>query len=226
MPPSSRSLLVGLLLLLPLGCGGEDEPLVGDTSFRLTQDCVDGVCTPVCEETYCDMCDHSVPPNDGGCWITGIGYVVDSNDGQHDNFGGNGMPMKAGYLRGQWEHVDHKTGDKFHGDVGYLVCRHVDEPGPDVPKTIPNQTYYGGPGQWYEPGKGWQDGFWFDVMAEDHGEPGSTDEYYFTVRRQSDNTVIYQVGGILGGGNFQVHPPNSGHPFTEGTLPSWVSLQP
>lgn len=220
-----RAVLISVLFL---GCsGGDEEPLMGDLSFRITQECTEdgATCEPVCEDTYCEICEHSDPPSEGGCWITGIGYLVDS-DGK-DNFGGNGMPMKEGYLRGEWEHVDHGTGNKFHGTIGYLVCRHVDEPGPGVPRATANQTYYGGVGRWFDAATGtWSEGYWFDVMAEDHGEPGKTDEYYFTARLMSTNTVIYATGGILGGGNFQVHPPNSGHPFTQGTLPAWVSLQP
>ena len=38
--------------------------------------------------------------------------------------------------------------------------------------------------------------------------------------------VIYTTGGPLVGGNLQIHPPNGGHPFTLGQLPTWVSLQP
>jgi len=230
---SPGALLLMPWLLLPLGCGESiDEGLLGDTSFRLTQDCEGETCTPRCEETWCEMCDEGQPPTDGGCWITGIGYL-NTSDGK-DNFGGNGMPMKAGYIRGEWEHQDHGTGDKIHGTVAYLVCRHVDEPGPGQPSGPDhnfniNQAYYGGPGRWYEPGKGWSEGYWFDVMAEDHGEPGKTDEYFFSVR-QMDATgavgpVIYQAGGVLGGGNFQIHPPNTGHPYTTGTLPQWVPLQ-
>jgi hypothetical protein len=221
-------------LLLPLGCDDStDDSLLGDLSFRITQECADQTCEPKCEDTDCEICEEGQPPSQGGCWITGIGYLKDS-DGR-DNFGGNGMPMKAGYIRGQWEHDDHGTGDKFHGTVGYLVCRHVDEPGPGVPSGSDhnfniNQAYYGGPGRWFEPEKGWQDGYWFDVMAEDHGEPGKEDEYYFTVRRRDATgavgPILYQTGGILAGGNFQVHPPNDGHPFTAGTLPQWVPLQP
>ena len=217
--------------LLLFGCGA-DEDIYAEHSFRITQECSDDgyTCEPVCEDIDCDVCEDSQPPKEGGCWITGIGYLLDG--ATRDNFGGNGMPMKQGYLRGEWEHVDHETGDKLHGRVDYLYCRHVDEPGPGVPNGPDhdfdiNQAYYGGPGRWYEPGTGWQDGYWFDVMAEDHGEPGKLDEYYFTVRR-SDNTgqIVYAAGGVLGGGNFQIHPPNAGHPFTQGQLPVWVSLQP
>lgn len=214
--------------LLVTGCGSDAQ--LGEHSFRITQECFDSTCEPVCEDIDCDVCDHSNPPSEGGCWITGIGYVID--DGTHDNFGGNGMSMKDGSIRGEWEHVDHATGVKYHGRIDYLFCRHVDEPGPGQPSGPDhlfdlNQAYYGGIGRRYEPGVGWQEGFWFDVMAEDHGEPGNTDEYYFTVRRTTDTTnALYDTGDILGGGNFQIHPPNNGHPYTRGTVPTWVSLQP
>ncbi|HEY5946512.1 MAG TPA: hypothetical protein VIV40_13515 [Kofleriaceae bacterium] len=233
--PAVTTCLLVPWLLLALGCDGEDEALLGDTSFRITQECYEegAPCDPVCEDTYCDVCDDGEPPSEGGCFITGIGFLVDA-DGK-DNFGGNGMPMKAGYIRGEWEHQDHGTGDKLHGRVGYLYCRHVDEPGPGVPSGSDhtfniNQAYYGGPGRWYEPSTGWTDGYWFDVMAEDHGEPGKADEYYFTVRPMDASgqvgAVMYATGGVLGGGNFQIHPPNDGHPSTSGSVPTWVSLQP
>ncbi len=217
------------LLLLAACSAGPDEALLGDTSFRITQTCAaDGTCDGQCEDTYCDVCNGGKPPADGGCFVTGIGHLIDS-DGS-DSFGGNGMPMKAGYIRGEWEHQDHGTGDKLHGTVAYLVCRHIDEPGPGVPKATPNQAYYGGPGRWYTPETGWQDGYWFDIMAKDHGEPGKTDEYYFAVRPMAANgtpgAIIYQTGGVLAGGNFQIHPPNDGHPFLKGTVPAWVTMQP
>lgn len=228
----SRLPLARLLLpwcLLVVACAPDDDDLEMELAFRITQECTDdGSCEPVCEDTWCDFCDEGQPPGDGGCWITGIGFLVDT--GGKDNFGGNGMPMKAGYMRGQWEHVDHATGNKLHASVSYLVCRHVDEPGPGVPNGPNhdfdiNQAYYGGQGRWFEPDVGWQDGYWFDVRAEDHGEPGKSDEYYFSVRRMSDGAVVYETGGVLGGGNFQIHPPNAGHPFTLGQLPAWVTLQ-
>jgi hypothetical protein len=228
------ALLLMTWLLLPLGCSDSaDEALLGDLGFQITQECTDSTCQPKCEDTYCDICKDGQPPTSGGCWVTGIGYLKDS-DGR-DSFGGNGMPMKAGYIRGEWEHQDHGTGDKLHGKVSYISCRQVDEPGPGQPSGPDhnfkiNQAYWGGPGRWYEPSTGWQDGYWFDIMAEDHGEPGKTDEYYFAVRHMDASgavgPVLYQTGGVLAGGNFQIHPPNDGHPTIAGTLPSWVMLQP
>lgn len=244
------------LTLAPLACGqpGGSEPtdwmsetsMRGDGAFAITTSCPpDSPCIPVCVDQTADpVCNESMPPAQGGCWITGGGFVLDE-DG-HDSYGGNGMPMKDGRIRGEWEHVDHGTGNKFHGKVKYLVCRRVDEPGPGQPSGPKkdfhdNQAYYGGEGRWFTQADGWKDGFWFDVFIEDHGEPGNKpgpgnhgskgpDEYYFAVRQlvapNQSGPVVYQVGGPIQGGNLQLHPPNNGHPFTASTLPSWVSFQP
>jgi hypothetical protein len=153
------------------------------------------------------------------------------------------MPMKDGRVRGQWQHVDHGSSRKAHGQVAYVVCRHVDEPGPGQPSGPSkmfdlNQAYFGGPARFFD--VGWQDGFWFDVFAEDHGEPGNKpgpmkhgsagpDHYQFTLRKlvgvNQSGPIVYQTKGEFVGGNFQIHPSNNGHPFKGGTLPSWVTFQ-
>ena len=57
------------------------------------------------------------------------------------------MTMKDGDVRGEWNHVDHLTGDHFHGDVVWLECAHIDSyGGPDVPKAEPNYGEFGGVG--------------------------------------------------------------------------------
>jgi hypothetical protein len=203
-------------------------------------------CTPSCQNMgNNDVCGGSLPPGQGGCWVTGGGYIVDA-DG-HDSFGGNAMPMKSGSVRGEWEENDHGTGNKSHGKVQYIVCRNVpNEPGPGQPSGPShhfdiNQAYFGGPARWFS-NNGWQDGFWFDVMVEDHGEPGNThaasnghgsgvpDFYHFTIRQMMGNNqsgpIVYDTSGDLVGGNIQIHPPNNGHPYNGGTLPPWVSYQP
>jgi hypothetical protein len=203
------------------------------------------VCAPGSHPAPCGACvsddapptEDCTPPETGGCWVTGGGFIVDA-DG-NDNFGGNGMPMKDGRIRGEWNHVDHGTGDHAHGEVQYLVCRDVtNEPGPGQPGgkkgLTSNQVYFGGPARWQIAGA-WNDGYWFDVMAEDHGSKGQSslsDYYHFTIRLQADpmkavsGTVVYDTEGPLVGGKIQLHPPNGGHPFTASSLPSWVALQP
>jgi hypothetical protein len=150
--------------------------------------------------------------------------------------------MKDGTIRGEWENVDHGTGNTLHGQVQYLVCRHVNEPGPGQPSGpshnfTMNQAYFGGPADF----AGMSSGYWFDVMVEDHGEPGNQpgpgnhgsggpDFYHVTIRKMMganmSGPVVYDAAGDLSGGNIQIHPPNNGHPFTASALPPWVSLQP
>ena len=203
-----------------------------------------GACVPDGESSDC------VPPSSGGCWVTGGGFIVGPNvttgaaaDG-HDNFGGNAKPMKDGRIQGHWNHVDHGTGNHAKGRPEYIVCRHVDEPGPGQPGGkkgfTMNQVYFGGPAEWRS-NETWASGYWFDVVAKDHGEPGSKphpknggmpDTYHFTLRLMDDpenqvsGAIVYETNGELEGGNIQMHPPNNGHPYTPMALPSWVSYEP
>ncbi len=204
------------------------------------------VCLPGTHPSACGACvpdgtttEDCKPPTEGGCWVTGGGFVVDA-DGK-DSFGGNGMPMKSGTIRGEWEHQDHGTKSKAHGKVKYLVCRHVAGPGPGNPggknKGFDiNQVYFGGEARFFT-GGAWADGYWFDVVAEDHGEPGNisahkgtADHYHLTLRKvtgaNQSGTVVYETKGDLVGGNIQIHPANNGHPYTPSALPAWVSLEP
>jgi hypothetical protein len=162
----------------------------------------------------------------------------------HDNFGGNAKPMKDGRVQGHWNHVDHGTGNHAKGKPEYIVCRHVDEPGPGQPGGkkgfTMNQVYFGGPADWRS-NDVWESGYWFDVVAKDHGEPGSVpkakngfmvDTYHFTIRKMDDpakqvsGATVYETKGGLEGGNVQMHPPNAGHPYTPMSLPGWVSYEP
>jgi hypothetical protein len=132
------------------------------------------------------------------------------------------------------------------GKPEYIVCRHVDEPGPGQPGGkkgfTMNQVYFGGHADWRVGADGtWQSGYWFDVVAKDHGEPGSVpkakngfmpDTYHFTLRKMDDPAAkvsgakVYETHGTLEGGNIQLHPPNTGHPYTPMSLPGWVAFEP
>lgn len=141
--------------------------------------------------------------------------------------------------------MDHGTGNHAEGRPEYIMCRHVDEPGPGQPGgkkgLTANQVYFGGHAQW-RTADVWNDGYWFDVVAKDHGEPGSTtaaskkgmmaDTYHFTIRKIDDpakaasGVIVYETRGDLNGGNIQMHPSNNGHPAVNSPLPAWVSLEP
>jgi hypothetical protein len=183
--------------------------------------------------------------------VTGGGFIIAASltpaapaDG-HDNFGGNAKPMKDGSIKGHWNHVDHGTGNHALGRPEYIYCRHVDEPGPGQPGgkkgLTANQVYFGGHAR-FRVNDQWADGYWFDVVAKDHGEPGSVpkpsknggmvDTYHFSIRKIVDpqnlqsGTLVYETKGDLVGGNIQIHPPNNGHPAVQSALPPWVALEP
>jgi hypothetical protein len=215
-------------------------------------------CAPGSHPGSCGACiedgsnDDCIPQSEGGCWVTGGGFIVAPNDvtgapeDGHDSFGGNAKPMKKGGVQGHWNHVDHGTKNHAKGKPEYIVCRHVNEPGPGNPGGKKgfnmNQVYFGGHAEWREHDLGdWQSGYWFDVVAKDHGEPGSQpspkngfmpDTYHFTIRKMDDpaakvsGALVYETHGTLVGGNIQIHPPNGGHPYTPMSLPPFVAFEP
>jgi hypothetical protein len=184
--------------------------------------------------------DDCAPPSQGGCWVTGGGFLTANNK---DNFGGNAKQMKDGSIQGHWNHEAHAKKDHLKGKPSYIFCRHVDEPGPGQPGGKKgfdmNQIYFGGPAE-YRADKEWASGYWFDVVAKDHGEPGAgkakggenVDTYHLTIRKMVDTekqisgAIVYEIAGNLSGGNIQIHPPNNGHPGFQSELPKWVSLEP
>ena len=190
-----------------------------------------GACVPD------DTTDDCVPPSSGGCWVTG-GGVIQPPSGQ-DSFGGNAMPMKSGTIRGEWENVDHSSGQQMHGEPTYLYCRHVDEPGPGVPNGpdhdfTTNQAYFGGPARLNVNGA-WADGYWFDVVVDDHGEgkganagrPGPLSHH----DPQPGRPEPVRPRGLRRRGQHErwEHPAPSAEqraPVPGATLPSWVVLQP
>ena len=241
------------------GGGGKDFSCTkdghGNRSCVSTPACTKGAHPSTCGACVADGdgAADCVPPSEGGCWVTGGGFIEAASlvpaaaaDG-HDNFGGNAKPMKRGDVSGHWNHVDHGTGNHALGRPEYISCRTTGGSGPGQPGgkkgLVANQVYFGGHAQWRTAANAtWSDGFWFDVVAEDHGEPGNTsakgggahdaDSYHFTLRKMADPTakvsgaVVYETRGELVGGNIQIHPSNGGHPAVSSPLPAWVSLEP
>jgi hypothetical protein len=256
-----RSIAIAILSFGLWGCGGEittEGPLTQSSRFRmgLNGECVTNEGVACMYETANQTPSDTPPdtaqvppeeltPEEGGCWVTGIGTFGKADT--RDSFGGNGMTMKDGSVRGEWNHVDHldESGttvngqNHFHGVVNYLVCsRYPTLNGPDVPKAIPNFAIWGGTGSYNN-----VDGYFFEVHAFDHGEPGAHhDRYTIDVYDSGYNLVLHADGtgtydtppntkgceedvtlteglewvgdmGCLSGGNFQIHPPNNGHPY-------------
>jgi hypothetical protein len=193
-----------------------------------------GSCGACVEDNAADDC---VPATEGGCWITGGGYIIPAT--AHANFGGNAKQMKKGGVSGHWNHVDHESMNHLNGRPSYLFCRYA----PEAPTgghwgkkgLASNQVYFGGTAKW-GPGGG-ADGFWFDVVAEDHGKGNQSskgadpDWYQITVRQMSDPTnkvagaIVYQAQGGVDGGKITIHPSNGGHPGIQYPPPSWVAIE-
>jgi hypothetical protein len=248
---SSRArfpMVVGFSVLTVLGCSaGEIKTGPNAQEFKILSsgecpaDLDDGalcIIVPTPEDIQ--------PPEEGGCWVTGIGTFGKGDT--RDSFGGNGMTMKDGSVRGEWNHVDHldesgsqKNGQNhFHGQVDYLNCfLYPTLNGPDVPKATPNYAIWGGAGTYNN-----EEGYTFEVRAFDHSEPGAHhDRYEMDVWGPDGALVLHADGtgtydtppktkgcledvtvtdpqlswvpemGCISGGNFQIHPPNQGHPY-------------
>lgn len=68
--------------------------------------------------------------------------------------------------------------------------------------------YFGGPARYFVSAQ-WADNYWFDVVAEDHGEPGRQDTYQIAIRTYAGGqagNVVYEASGTLAGGNIQFFP--------------------
>lgn len=181
-------------------------------------------------------------PDQGGCWVTGIGHIGSdlNNNGisdkpgagvaNQDSYGGNAMGMKDGRVRGQWQNTTHLEGSKskFHGQAVFLYCWNDGGPGPDVPKAEPNRAIWGGPGKWDH-----QEGYLFIVSAADYkegkekGDADIRDAYAITVyfdvdgdgRATGADQIVYEESDCVFG-NFQIHPPNQGHPYIPSEMTS------
>jgi len=170
----------------------------------------------------------------GGCFVTGIGHIGADENGNgisdrpgagradQDSYGGNAMGMQDGRVRGQWQNTTHLVGgDKFHGQAEFLYCWNDGGPGPDVPEAYPNRAIWGGPGLWDH-----EEGYLFIVSAADYkeGKEGGDalirDAYAITIYRDVDgdgaataaDEIVYEESDCVYG-NFQIHPPNQGHPY-------------
>lgn len=166
----------------------------------------------------------TVPATACSCKVTGIGHIKGLFGLTFASFGGNGMPMKDGTIRGEWNHVDHVTGAHFHGDVTWLTCYDKDPyEGPDVPGAPYNYAEFGGLGTGTLNGV---DGCNFGVKAYDINEGGiHKDGYHIrvtcpdgsTLHNDATSDACDPLGanpiGCLAGGNFQIHASNKGHPY-------------
>lgn len=171
----------------------------------------------------------------GGCWVSGIGHIGTDESGNgisdqpgagkagQDSYGGLAVGMRDGRVTGQWQNTTHLNGtrDVFHGEPSFLYCFHDGGPGPDVPGAKPNRAIWGGPGKWNH-----EEGYLFIASAADYkegkdgGDANIRDAYAITVYQDVDSdgvatpsdAIVYEETDCVYG-NFQIHPPNGGHPY-------------
>lgn len=214
-------LLMSIALAIA-GCVGslDGPPSSGGSAAALGMECLD-------TSTYCMLDDLGGDEQQelasGGCWITGGGHIGDAAStggaGQHDqdSFGFNAMGMKDGTVRGELQNTTH-LGDVFHGQASWIHCWKDDGIGPEVPRAIPNNAEWGGAGEWnHAPGHTWR------AHLADRAEGGSHQDEYELFVYAPDGALVYSQTAaqdlVITGGNFQIHPPNAGHPYLAGPIP-------
>jgi hypothetical protein len=205
--------------VLPLLCscsGAEDAGSVAAAEAGLV--CLDGV------DDDCMLDDLTYEQQSqlmwGGCWITGGGHIGDKSShggagkNEQDSFGFNAMGMKHDYVRGEIQNTTH-LGDVFHGHATWIHCWKDFGSGPEVPKATPNNAEWGGHGSWNH-----EEGYTWTAHLADRAEGGShRDEYEIWIWDAGGQLVYSQTASddlVITGGNFQIHPPNSGHPYLGG----------
>lgn len=197
-----------------LGCTGIMGPEAELQAQRTELQCLDTT----------DPHECSFRKDEGGCFVTGIGHIGDDLDrpgagrAGRPSFGGNAMGMKDGHVRGQWQNTTHE-GDLFHGRADWIRCWKDEGPGPDVPRAVPNNAEWGGTGKWNHGA-----GYGFRVHAQDRAEGGSHADFYYVEIYDSRGSVVYAIGDLINGGNFQIHPPNNGHPYETTGAPEGLEL--
>lgn len=66
---------------------------------------------------------------------------------------------------------------------------------------------------------GW-DGYRFRIHSQDRAEGGSHEDFYSIQIWSPEGDLVYEEGDIIDGGNFQIHPPNAGHPYETEYMPA------
>ena len=138
-----------------------------------------------------EICGTSTPPTQyPAVKVTGGGQipVPDPVSTGQATFGFNAQPDKKGGAKGNFNYVNHVTGLHVDGTVNYIQVIAVY---PDLSaKTV---LFSGTCG----------DTCSYTVIVEDHGEPGTSDEFGVTIIGGSGSEVTSQR--VISKGNIQFH---------------------
>jgi hypothetical protein len=125
----------------------------------------------------------AAPPPAAKDFVTGGGWITGTPSGAKVNFGVAGGIKKQGNLWGHLTYIDHGSGMKVKG-TGVTAYEVVDA----TTRLIRGTAKING-----------QDGFTYEVIVADNGEPGRGDTFGITLSNG------YSASGSLGGGNIQLH---------------------
>ena len=121
-----------------------------------------------------------------GCKATGGGWFIDERSGNKCTFGFNAQSRGEGMdweYKGQFQFNDH-NGTKIHVEEMTLVM--------SFDPLLPVCDFMGND----------KDGEWVNVIVTDMGEPGADPGDLIVIITESKGSW----GGVLEGGNIQVHP--------------------
>ncbi len=146
---------------------------------------VNGIADVVVSSAHADITCTGKPACTGSDFTTGGGWITGTPSGAKANFGVAGG-IKNGAFWGHLEYIDHgPTGPKVHG-TGVTNYEVISQNTREIDGTAEING---------------QGGFTYRVTVVDNGSPGTSDQ--FTIRLSNG----YQAGGLLGGGNIQIHTP-------------------
>jgi len=126
--------------------------------------------------------------------VTGGGQipVPDPDSTGRATFGFNAQPDKSGGAKGNFNYVNHVTGLHVNGAVTSIQVIAVN------PDKTPKTVLFSGT---------WESGSFF-VTVEDHGEPGTIDEFGITVTTATGELSEVRSQRAISNGNIQFHGAN------------------
>jgi hypothetical protein len=182
---------------LPNGLGqviiNEQTPGPGGITVNALHVTVNGVADVVISSAHADItCQPAPPPPPPpGCtpadFVTGGGWII-TPSGAKGNFGVGGG-IKQGVLWGHLTYIDHGSGTQVKG-TGVTRYGMVDATTRHIEGTAEIDGASGS----------------YTLDVADKGEPGSNDTFAIQLL-DGARSIIYRAGGLLGGGNIQLHAP-------------------
>lgn len=170
--------------------------ILAGTSITVTRGSLDGQALAIDAVTLTGtnvaVCGTPPPPTPyPQIKVTGGGQipVPDPDSEGRATFGFNAQPDKSGGAKGNFNYVNHVTGLHVNGAVTSIQVIAVN------PDETPKTVLFSGT---------WEGGSFF-VTVEDHGEPGTIDEFGITVTTATGELSEVRSQRVISRGNIQFH---------------------